>query len=127
VVESQPRRSGIATRAGFAIFLVAAAALLFYVKWDPYFAKAFKAAATHTLGASIVSGTAAAPPAFSFGSAIQYAISYGLAIWEALVAGLLLGAGVQVLLPQDWLQRLLGRSGLRSSFIAGAAAVPSMM
>lgn len=117
----------MSSRIGFAIFLVAALALLFYVKWDPYFAKAFKAAATHTLGASIVSGTAPAPPAFSLGAAVQYAIQYGLAIWEALVAGLLLGAGVQVLLPQDWLQRILGRSGLRSSVIAGAAAVPSMM
>ena len=127
MITSGSSLSRSSSRIGFAVFLVATLALLFYVKWDPYFAKSLKAAATHTLGPSIVSGTSAAAPAFSVQAAIQYGIAYGLDIWEALVAGLLLGAGVQVLLPRDWLRRLLGKRGLRSSLIGGAASVPSMM
>lgn len=112
---------------GIVVFTLVAVAGLFYVKWDPYFGKAFHAAATHTLGPSIVTGTAGSAPAFSWSAALDFGIAYFKAIWEALVVGLLLGAGVQTLLPQDWLLRVLGKAGLRSSALAGLAAVPSMM
>lgn len=112
---------------GIVVFTFVAVAGLFYVKWDPYFGKAFHAAAAHTLGPSIVTGTAGSAPAFSLGAALDFGIAYFKAIWEALVVGLLLGAGVQTLLPQDWLMRVLGKTGLRSSALAGLAAVPSMM
>lgn len=112
---------------GILVFTLTALAGLFYVKWDPYFGKALHAAATHTLGPSIVTGTGSSAPAFSWGAALGYGINYFQAIWQALVVGLLLGAGVQTLLPKDWLMRALGRTGLRSSALAGLAAVPSMM
>jgi len=112
---------------GSALFAAVAVAGIFYVKWDPYFLKAFKAASAHTLGPSIVSGTSGAAPPFSFAAAVDYGIAYFKAIWEALVVALLLGAGVQTLLPADWLRQLLGRADARSSALAGLAAVPSMM
>jgi uncharacterized membrane protein YraQ (UPF0718 family) len=115
------------SRWGVVLFTVIAVAGLFYVKWDPYYHKAFIAAAKHSIGASIVSGTSAAAPAPSWQAAIHFAVAYGLAIWEALVVGLLVGAGVQVLLPRDWLLRILGRAGFSSTAIGGLAAVPAMM
>ncbi len=114
-------------RLGMVIFILVAVSGVFYVKWDPYFAKAFHAAAAHTLGPSIVTGSGAAAPPFSLGAAVDYGVAYFKDIWQALVVALLLGAGVQTLLPADWLQRVLGRADARSSTIAGIAAVPSMM
>lgn len=112
---------------GIGIFLVVLLGGLFYAKWNPYFHKAFLAAAHHSLGASIISGTSAHPPAASWGAAWAYFLSYGKAIWEALVVGLLVGSGVQALLPRSWLLRVLGRTSYRSTAIAGLASVPGMM
>lgn len=110
-----------------AVFLAIFVLGVFYVKWDPYFHKAFLAAAHHSIGASIVSGNAPGAPAPSWHTALTYALSYGAAIWEALVVGLLVGAGVQTLVPRDWLLRVLGQRSYRSTLVAGLAAVPAMM
>ncbi len=99
---------------------------LFYVKWNPYFHRAFVAAAQHSIGASIVSGKAAAAPEPSVAAALGYAWAYGKAIWQAMVLGLVLGAGIQALIPRDWLARVLGIN-FSGVALAGAAAVPGMM
>ncbi len=122
-----PRRSDQLAKWGIAIFLVLAIGGLFYVKWFPLFNKAFVAASKHSIGASIVSGTSNAPPAFSFAAAWDYALAYGADIWTAIVLGLLLGSAVQTLVPRDWLLKVLGTSGAKSSTVAALAAVPSMM
>ena len=41
--------------------------------------------------------------------------------------GLVLGAGVQALLPRTWLLRVLGGKRYRGIAVGGLAAVPSMM
>ncbi len=115
------------TRWAIVIFLLLAVGGLFYVKWSPLFGKALIAASKHSIGASIVSGTAAAPPAFSLAAAWDYALAYGADIWTAIVLGLLLGSAVQTLLPRDWLLKTLGKTGAKSSTLAALAAVPSMM
>ncbi len=114
------------TLVGIGLLAATAVAGLFYVKWNPYFHRAFTAAAQHSIGASIVSGKAAAAPEPSIAAALGYAWAYGKAIWQAMVLGLVLGAGIQALLPRDWLARVLGMrfSGVA---VAGAAAVPGMM
>ena len=104
-----------------------AVAGLFYVKWNPYFHRAFVAAAQHSIGASIVTGKAAAAPSPSLAAALGYAWAYGKAIWQAMVLGLVLGAGVQAIIPKDWLARILGRMNFSGVAVAGLAAVPSMM
>ena len=104
-----------------------AVAGLFYVKWDPYFHRAFVAAAQHSIGASIISGKASAAPEPSVAAALGYAWAYGKAIWQAMVLGLVLGAGVQALVPRDWLGRILGRMNFAGVAVAGLASVPSMM
>jgi uncharacterized membrane protein YraQ (UPF0718 family) len=113
--------------AGIVVFLLMAIVGLFYAKWFPYYDRAFVAASTHSIGTSILTGTAATPPAPSLQAALGYALAYGKSIWQALVLGLLLGSAVQALLPRQWIVRWLGDSSLSGIMVAGMLAVPSMM
>ena len=110
-----------------AAFIALAVGGLLYVKWLPYYDRAFAAAAHHSIGQSILMGGAAHAPAPSLEAAIAYALAYGKAIWKAMVLGLLLGSGVQALLPVDWVTRLLGRKGFGSALAGGLLALPGMM
>src|SRR4029453_4380932 len=101
--------------AAAATFVVIAVAGLLYVKWLPYYDKAFVAAAQHSIGHFILMGDAAHPPTPSLDAALGYAIAYSKAIWKAMVLGLLLGAGVQALLPSGLVARLLGKSQFGSA------------
>ncbi len=112
---------------GIAVFLLIAVIGLFYVKWSPYYDRAFVAAETHSIGKSILMGTEASPPAPSLGAALDYALAYGKAIWQAMVLGLLLGSAVQALLPRRWILRALGGTGLRSVVAGGLLSLPAMM
>ena len=111
---------------GMAVFGLIAIAGLYYVKWGPYYSKALIAAAKHSIGESILS-RAAVPPPPSLQAAWDYAVAYTLAIWKAMILGLLLGSGVQALVPREWIARLLGRAGFGSVAVAGVASVFSMM
>src|ERR1700688_1309359 len=104
---------------GWMTFLLIAVVGLFYVKWFPYYNRAFVAAANHSIGSSILMGTAAAPPAPAWDAALGCALAYGKAIWQAMVLGLLLGSGIQALLPVDWVARMLGKAGFGSVVNAG--------
>lgn len=108
-------------------FLLIAVAGLFYVKWSPYYHRAFVAASNHAIGKSILMGDAASPPSPSLDAALGYAMAYGKAIWQAMVLGLLLGSGVQALIPPQWVARLLGKSGFGSVAAGGLLSVPGMM
>lgn len=110
-----------------AIFALIAVVGLTIVKWNPYAHKLAKAAAKHSLGASIVSGKAAAPPAPSLHAAVSYTGTYFTSVWQALLLGLILAATIEVLLPRDWLARLLGSNSMRSSALGGVFALPGMM
>jgi uncharacterized protein len=127
IAVAAPRADDRRYAAGIAVLAVIALAGLYYVKWNPYFHRAFVAAANHSIGTSIVSGKAAAPPSPSLGAALGYAWAYGKAIWQAMVLGLLLGAGVQALVPRDWLARVLGNLNFNGVALAGLASVPAMM
>lgn len=109
------------------VFVSLAIAGLFYVKWHPYYDRAFVAAAGHSIGHSILMGDAASAPAPSWDAALAYALAYGKAIWQAMLLGLLLGSGIQALLPADWVRRALGGQGLGSVLAGGLLAVPGMM
>ena len=76
---------------------------LYYVKWQPYYGKAFVAADSHSIGKSITADGAASPA-----GGRQYALVYFTAVWKAALLGVLLGSLVQVLIPRDWLARTLG-------------------
>ncbi|HVJ47818.1 permease [Desulfitobacterium sp.] len=112
---------------GVMAFLFVAIVGLYYVKWSPYYAKAFLAASKHSIGASIVSGNTAAPPSPSWGTAMSYMTAYFKSVWKAVVLGLLLGSLVQVLIPRNWVRRFFGQANFQSTALAGLAAIPSMM
>jgi uncharacterized protein len=112
---------------GLAVFILVAVVGLYYVKWFPYYHKAFLAAARHSIGDSIITGKGAVAPAPSWQAALDYALVYGKAIWQALIVGLLLGSAVQSLLPRQWIIRVLGRTGFGSIAAGGMLALPSMM
>lgn len=111
----------------FGLLLAIAVIGLFLVKWQPYYNRAFLAAANHSLGASIVSGQDAAPPLPSVGAALDYGQRYFAAIWQALVVGLLIAATLETVVPRDWIARVLGSHGFRSSALGGLLALPGMM
>ena len=112
---------------GTLIFIALAVIGLFIVKWNPYWHKAHVAAATHSIGASIVSGKSVAPPVAGLQAAWQYALAYFNSVWMAVVLALLLGATVQVLVPRRWLMNLIGAPNARSAAIAGAISLGGMM
>jgi uncharacterized membrane protein YraQ (UPF0718 family) len=113
--------------AGWIVFLLLAVLGLLYVKWTPYWNRAFVAASNHSIGTSILMGNSASPPAPSWDAAVDYAWAYGKAIWQAMVLGLLLGSAVQALLPSQLILRWLGRINAGSVFQGAALAVPGMM
>ena len=92
------------------IFAIVAVVGLFYVKWDPYYAKAFVAAAKGSIGSSIITGTSAQAPEPSVQAALD-----------------LVGSLVQVLIPRKWVTRFMGANDFASSLRSGAAALPGMM
>jgi uncharacterized protein len=113
--------------AGVALLLVIAIGGLFYVKWLPYYQKAFVASTSHSIGQSILMGAAAQAPPPSLKAAIDYSLAYGKAIWKAMVLGLLLGAALEEFAPMAWFARVLGRSSWRGVINGGLLAIPGMM
>ncbi|MDR5762552.1 permease [Caballeronia sp. LZ035] len=112
---------------GWMVFLLIAVLGLFYVKWFPYYNRAFVAASQHSIGKSILMGTAANAPAPSWQAALDYALAYGKAIWQAMVLGLLLGSAVQALIPPRWVARALGEHNFGSVVNGGLMSLPGMM
>lgn len=98
-----------------------------YVKWIPYYAKAFLAQSHHSIGDSIIFGQATSAPPASWSAAVGYAIAYGKSIWKAMILGLILGSGIKVLLPTRWISAVLGRLGFRSVILGSLFAIPCMM
>lgn len=109
------------------LFLLVTIIGLYIVKWNPYYAKAFKAASTHSIGNSIVSGKEQAAPVFSWAAAYGYATAYFKAVWKAVVLGLLLGSLIQVAIPRKWIRKVLGAEGAKSTAVAAGASLPGMM
>lgn len=108
------------------VFLIIAAAGLLYVKWYPYYFKSLSAAATHSIGDSIL-GDPSKPASLSWDSAYSYALAYFNSVWKAAILGILLGSLIQVMLPAAWLIKLLGKTTFGSTAAAGLAAIPGMM
>jgi len=113
--------------AGFGTFVALAAGLLLWAKWWPYSIKIPKTADTHTLGSSVITGKSAAPPGFSLTAGVDFARTYFLSIWPALLAGLCIGAAVTVLVPRAWLLRALATDGRASTLRGGLLSIPTMM
>ena len=120
-------RRQISPTTGLFIILITAVAGLLYVKWLPYYHRAVLAYTHHSIGRSILTGGAAQVPAASLQSAVDYAIAYGKAVWQAMLLGLLLGSALQEFAPRALIRRLLGRRGWRSVAAGGLLSLPGMM
>jgi uncharacterized membrane protein YraQ (UPF0718 family) len=107
--------------------VVLAVAGLVWAKYLPYSVKVPAVLADRDLGTSIVTGDAGSAPAVSLSAGWEFARTYFLAVWKALVVGLVLAAAVQVMLPAGWLRRVLSGSGVLGGVRGGLAAVPTLM
>lgn len=115
---------------GVALAVILAAALLWWAKWAPYAAKVSGLSASrHWAGHSTLSAAGIkAGQAPTWSAAWSFTTDYGLAVWKALVAALVIAAAMQSLVPRDWLVRMLSRRQATTSATAGGiAALPSMM
>jgi uncharacterized membrane protein YraQ (UPF0718 family) len=122
--------STVSTRrllAGTLVFLALLVIGLFIVKWLPYWHKAHVAAATHSIGASIVSGKSTAAPSVGIAAAWSYSVAYFTAVWQAVLLALILGAAVPVFVPRRWLHRLIGGNSFGSAAVAGGLSLAGMM
>lgn len=124
---SLPQRVTVTPAFAVMTFLLTAIVGLAVVKWIPYYQKAQVAAHVHSIGPSILLGSASQAPTPSFPAALDYASAYAKAIWKAMVLGLLLGSAVQALLPRRWIAQALGRRGFSRVLLAGVLSVPGMM
>jgi uncharacterized membrane protein YraQ (UPF0718 family) len=128
VDEERAARQRIVTIAGVVLFLAVLLTTLAWAKWIPYAHKIPATAASGRLGASILSGGQAAPPAPSIQAAISYALTYLGALWPALVAGLTIAAALEAFLPPALLWRLLASRAWGSAAIRGGiCSMGSMM
>lgn len=105
------------------LFLLVVIVGLWYVKWQPYYGKAFTAAETHSIGKSILANADASP----WRAALDYAMIYFLAVWKAAVLGVLLGSLVQVLIPRSWLLHRMGQNHFGSALVGTGLGLPGMM
>src|SRR5439155_1120595 len=73
------------------------------------------------------------PEVVAFGSTtatigiFERSINYFLAIWPALVFGILIGAAVRAFISPDWFARLTKRGSLKTQLAAGLAGTPLML
>ena len=112
--------------AGLLLFLAAAAAGLFWAKWEPYYHKVLAVAESHTLGNPILSALAAGSTP-SWDMALGYATSYFLAIWKAMLVAIVLASLMNVFIPKSWVEKIVGRQGYGATVRGGLLGLPAMM
>ena len=100
--------------------LVLAAALLTWSKYLPYAVKVPDVLRSSDPGASILDagGSVAVGPSLAAGW--SFTVAYLAGVWKALLAGLVVAAAVQVLLPRSWLRCAFGSSGARAGGLRGS-------
>jgi uncharacterized membrane protein YraQ (UPF0718 family) len=106
-----------------AMFVLLAVLVFGWAKWNPYWHKLPAVAHSGTLGKPVVGG---APLGwFSLADGRAFTVAYVRSVWPAIVAGLVVAAGVQTLIPAGPLARLAGgRGGAVRSALAG---IPTML
>jgi uncharacterized membrane protein YraQ (UPF0718 family) len=129
-LDSRTSRPGAGQVTALLGFLVLAGALLWWAKWAPYTDRVGELSGSRTWsGTSLLEAAGVeqgSAPSLTAGLAFTQA--YALAVWQAVVAGLVLAAGVQALVPRAWLLQVLSRRRPSSSaLVGGLLATPSMM
>jgi uncharacterized membrane protein YraQ (UPF0718 family) len=121
-------RSPRAVLIGAAVLALVALLGLTWAKWSPYLDRARTISSSGDYPGKDVLAKAGEPgSAPSLSGAWDFAVAYGTAIWPALVVALVLGAGIEALLPRRWIARAFGAEGPRGSLAGGVGALPTMM
>lgn len=125
----QAQRDPVKALAGCAVFAALFLAALTWAKWIPYMGKLGDAWSTHSWsGKNLLANAGSAGSAPSLEGAWSFMRAYIEAIWPAIVAALLIGAGVQAILPRRVLLAPTRCGGeLRQSLVGGVASLPTLM
>jgi uncharacterized membrane protein YraQ (UPF0718 family) len=111
-----------------AVFAVVLVAGLTWAKWWPYGHKLAALTGTHTWPGSSPLLSGATGQVWSWSGGWRFTVSYGQSVWMALVVGLLVAAGVEVLLPRARVVAALSHRHGWSATAAGAGlSLPCMM
>lgn len=103
---------------------------LLWAKWLPYGAKIDDLSGTRTWSGSDILSVGGVRPGDppSWSAATSFTWAYGIAVWKALTAALLISAGVRTLVPRGWLVRVTnGRGRWSSAALGGLLSTPTMM
>ncbi|RZT87258.1 hypothetical protein EV383_4168 [Pseudonocardia sediminis] len=115
---------------GVAVAVAIALVVLSWAKWFPYAQRIVTLSGTGTWTGTDVLGAGGVRPGDppSLRAATSFTGAYLSAVWQALLAALLISAAIQALVPRTWLLRVLDRPGrLRSAAAGGLVSTPSMM
>lgn len=124
----RPHRSAH-LRIGLAVLAALMVTGLTWAKWWPYLLKLRGLAGSHAWpGASILKSAGTAGSAPSLRGGWEFTVTYGEAVWKALVVALVVAAAVDALVPRRWLVGVLSRPGrFGGPVLAGLIAIPCMM
>lgn len=111
------------------IFVLLFALGEFVAKWYPYTLKIEQLVRFPSWTSnSILKNPQNSGSVFSFLSGFEFLRSYFSAIWLALTAGIVIAAGIDVLIPNGWLESLLRRRNSKTGvLVGGLLSVPCMM
>ena len=126
-VDSATRRRVLLAGAGVLLLVVG---LLAWSKYLPYAGKVPDVVGGADAGASILTadGRDGGTPSASLAAGWSFTTAYLAAVWKALLAGLLIAAAVQVLLPGSWLRCAVGsRGGLAGGVRGSVLGVLTLM
>lgn len=101
----------------------------FVAKWYPYTLKIEQLVRFPSWTSnSILKNPQNSGSVFSFWSGFEFLRSYFSAIWLALAAGIVIAAGIDVLIPNGWLESLLRRRNSKTGVLVGGLfSIPCMM
>ncbi|HEX5403645.1 MAG TPA: permease [Pseudonocardiaceae bacterium] len=114
--------------AAAAVFVLVLLAGLTWAKWWPYGHKLVVLIGTHTWSGSSPLLSGADGQVWSWSGGWRFTVSYGQSVWMALVVGLLVAAGVEVLLPRARMVAALNhRRGWTATAAGAGLSLPCMM
>ena len=131
-VPSSVRRDRLdRSRSGAVVaFVVLTLGLLWWAKWAPYTGKVGElAVGRQWSGESLLASAGIAEGSGpSLRAGVAFTREYAGAVWRAVVAGVVIAAAVQALVPRAWLVTLLSRRrASTSALVGGLLSTPSMM
>lgn len=120
-------RSGLPARlVGVAVLLVVLVAGLSWAKWLPYAEKVASLGRSGVWDGDSIFVASDSVPTWS--ETWRFTTTYFAAVWKAGAVALVLAAAIDALVPRVWLLKAMNRrTWFGQTFVAGTAALPSMM